>query len=331
MKSEYLIFTEIIGCGKIGKIALDSFHKYHNYPVHIYGTAEDFKFITPNENNIFIEVEKSLLEKFSQGHLGTATLWTNIIRSCPTKYMIHFDSDVIFRENIIDSMMEKSKDYDLIGPRRNYHNNPNGRADVTSLPDISQTDCFLFNKNHISKKYLKNKFGSVNELKLFFSIPFKYSIKRFVKVFLLNDWPEDIFTQMIIGFFNPLGFPIIDFFDPVMFDMLKNGAKIYHLPFDDVGGLDYNGSRNNKCFEFNNFPTPYKIDFGEKLVHFSCVGSGMNFYKNKESIKNVDGKYMICALDRYALFCKIFYGEDLPGFNLLPYSKIIDEIKKWYQ
>ena len=66
MKSEYLIFTEIIGCGKIGKIALDSFHKYHNYPVHIYGTAEDFKFITPNENNIFIEVEKSLLEKFSE-------------------------------------------------------------------------------------------------------------------------------------------------------------------------------------------------------------------------------------------------------------------------
>ena len=134
---------------------------------------------------------------------------------------------------------------------------------------------------------------------------------------------------MIHGTYNPFPFPTIDFFDPVMFDMVHNGAKILHLSSDDVGGWDIHGSRDNVFKDINNFPTSYKLDFGKKLVHFSCVGSGMNFYLHPEIIDTVGKEYATAALDRYALFCKIFYNETLTGISVEPYKKIID-IQEWY-
>lgn len=101
------------------------------------------------------------------------------------------------------------------------------------------------------------------------------------------------------------------------------------MDFNDVGGCDKYGKRDNIFKDINNFPTPYKIDFGSKLAHFSCVGSGMNFYLNKDSRINVSKTYVECALDRYALFCKTFYNEDLPGFDLKKYEKIF-LVKNWY-
>ena len=65
------------------------------------------------------------------------------------------------------------------------------------------------------------------------------------------------------------------------------------------------------------------------MVHFSCVGSGMNFYYNRAAAENVNPEYVRCALDRYALFCKTFYGEDIPEIPLDKYKSIL-EIKNWY-
>ena len=330
----YYIYTEIVNCGKIGKIAIDSFHKYHNYKIHIYGTKEDFKWIEKNDNNIFIEVNHHIIDGYKSGHIGTALLWEDIIKNCPDDYLIHFDSDVIFRENIIGDMIEKSKEYDLIGPIRNYTNNPYGFKKVSGQTDLCQTNIFLFNKKKISNKYIK-------ETSRFLFIPFKKIIKLTLKEFLrrikwfiknniiLQKYNMNVFTQMIHGTYNPFTFPTIDFFDPVMFDMVMNGAKIYHLDFNEVGGCDYYGKRDNQYKEINNFPTPYKLDFGSKLVHFSCVGSGMNFYNNKNATLNVGKNYVECALDRYALYCKIFYNEQIPDIELGKYKEIL-EIKNWY-
>lgn len=333
MEKDFFIYTEIVNCGKIGKIALDSFHKYHNHKVHVYGTKEDFKWIKNNENNIFIEVNENIIKGYKHGHIGTALLWEKIIKECKSKYMIHFDSDVIFRANIIDEMIEKSKEYDLIGPIRNYHHNPQGIKEVMCQTDLCQTNCTLFNKSKISEKYLKDKSLSFPSIKILLSISllqFLRRIKWFIKNnIILKKYKLSKFAQMIHGTYNPFNFPTIDFFDPVMFDMIINGAKIYHLDFNEVGGCDKYGKRDNIFKEINNFPTPYKLDFGSKLVHFSCVGSGMNFYKNKDAAKNISHHYVNAALDRYALFCKTFYNEDLPEIPLEKYEKIFT-IKEWY-
>ncbi len=316
------IFTEIVNCGKIGKIALDSFHKYHNHKVHIFGRPEDFKWILSHQNNIFIEVDGKVLKGYESGHVGTALLWEKIIRECPTDAMIHFDSDVIFRANIIDEMIEKSKEYDLIGPIRNYHHNPNGRDDVRYLADLCQTNCTLFKKSKISANLLSGKNFSMNWN--------RNGIKNLAKKILRRPTSQmSIFAQMIHGSYSPFKFNVIDFFDPVMFDMINNGAKIFYLNHDEVGGCDRYGKRDNAFKEINNFPTPYKLDFGSKLSHFSCVGSGMNFSQHPELINKVGPHYFNCALDRYALFCKIFYGEDTSNIDLSIYKPILD-IKNWY-
>jgi hypothetical protein len=329
----YYIFTEIVGCGKIGRIALDSFHKYHNYKVFVYGTKDDFKYIKENKNNIFVEVDRKILGGYKNGHIGTALLWEKVIKNCSEKFILHFDSDTIFRANIIDEMVEKSKEYDIIGPIRNYHHNPQGIRSVRHLADICQTNCILFNKELISKKYIEKKGLGLPTFKVIFSLPiiqlarrFKWFIKNRI---ILRKQSLSIFCQMIHGTYSPFSFSTIDFFDPVMFNMIINGAKIYHLDFDEVGGCDKYGKRDNKFKDINNFPTPYKIDFGSKLAHFSCVGSGMNFYHNPISKNNVGKSYVECALDRYALFCKTFYDESLPDINLDKYEKIIN-IKDWY-
>lgn len=323
------IYTEIVSCGKIGKIALDSFHKYHDYPVHVYGTKEDFGWITQHKNNIFIEVDSAVLIGYERGHVGTALLWEKVIKECPADTMIHFDSDVIFRANIVDEMIERSTTYDLIGPIRNYHRNPHGRSDISHLTDICQTNCTLWKKSKISPRYLTGK--TVWSLRsLFTKSPLqlarglKWKLKH-----LLSKNKLSTFARMIHGTYNPFPFPTIDFFDPVMFDMIQNGAKIFHLSCDEVGGWDAHGSRDNAFADINNFPTPYKLDFGSKLVHFSCVGSGMNFYLHPERALHVGKAYVAASLDRYALFCKIFYNETLPTISTDQYGAIL-AIKEWY-
>ena len=327
MIMEPYIFTEIINCGKIGRIALDSFHKYHHLPVHVFGTRQDFVQLLPNDNNILIEVAPELVEKFKAGHAGTAALWTQVIRQATERLIIHFDSDVIFRAEAISDLIRLSANYDLIGPIRNYRHNPQHNPAMASLPDVCQTSFFLFNKERISWQYRsKSAFNWYWRPLINFFKNSREQTRQRVRYFLTAADPLEM---MVKGGYNPLGHATIDFFDPVMFDMINNGAKVFHLDFDDFGGCNFYGRRDNAYRELNDFPTPFKIDFGKKMVHFSAVGSGMNFYYAGGAISNVSQSYIDYAIDRYALFCKIFYQEDIAGVDLSKYQKIL-EVKDWY-
>jgi len=334
MKDTHYIFTEIVNCGKIGRIALDSFHKYHNYKVHIFGTKADFEWIIPNANNVFAEVDDEIVRGFQKGHVGTALIWERVIRNCEPHFVIHFDSDVVFRGNIIDFMIERSREYDIVGPIRNYHHNPNQRDDVRFLADLCQTCCILFNKRRISSRYIEsNKRNPVPSREILFSL----SIHKIVQLcrmiikerLFLRKSQLSILARMIHGTYNPFNFGVIDFFDPIMFHMIMNGARIFHLDPDEVGGFDKYGRRDNKYKEINDFPSPYKIDFGSKIAHFSCVGSGMNFYAHRDISKIVGDHYFQSAVDRYCLFSKIFYDEEMPDFDVGKYSSIV-EVENWY-
>ncbi len=311
MRSIY-IWTEVFNCAKIGNPALRSYLKYHNYPVNVYGYEDDLEEIIDHPNIIKIKIpqrsiftklkyypiqmksiisENELRDAYKEGHRGTSLLWTHIIMTSSSEVLIHFDSDVLFLGEIISEIINAMNDADIVGPIRNYKNNPNKRDDVRAYNDVVQTVLFGFKPKLISK------------------FPFKK---------LMN---------MVRGTWNPLNHPVIDFFDPVSFNMIKNGARVKFLSCDDVGGTSIYGDRNNCHAEINNYHTNNKLDFGNKLIHFSSAGSGMYYYNNVNNI-NVANSYVKYAIDRYALYCKVIYNEDL-GVDLSMYDGLVRELKKW--
>lgn len=274
-KNDIFIFTEIYRCGKIGKISIESFVKHHPKAfIHVFGTPADFAWISKHPNIFFVDLsgEEKLLNAFNQGHLGTATLWARIIQDRPEKYIIHIDSDLIFRAEAISDISKRfAKGFNLVGYIRNYKHNPNNRDDVRHLSDVVQTAFFGFNRQKISQ----------------------YPLKTLIK--------------MCQGGYNPLRHPTIDFFDPVMFDILKNGGKVSHLSQADYGGCNLFGKRDSIAYPKLN----RLIDFGHKSIHFSAVGSGMNFYEHPKTIRNIPDTYKNYAIEKYALFCKLYYDESL--------------------
>lgn len=245
MTNQSFVFTECFNCGLILKKCLESFFKYHpDTKVNVFGTFKDFKEIGKHKNIEYFELsdDLELKECFKHGHLGTAHIGTRVIKefSVGYDYIIHFDSDVIFRKESISLLTDKiNEGFSLIGPRRCYRNNMNGKKDLDNLADVTQTYFYAFNKNKIS------------------------------------DYDFKTLRQMIVGYFNPLNHPILDYFDPVSFDILKNGGRICFLEVDEIGGLTEQGDRKNKFGELN-----VDMDFGSNIMHHAGIGSGMRCFFN---------------------------------------------------
>jgi hypothetical protein len=289
MQNKAFIFTESYGCGLILKKCLESFFRHHpDTVVHVFGTHKDFKELGKFKNVEYVELsdDLELKECFKHGHLGTAHIGARVIKefSKGFDYIIHFDSDVIFQKESLTLLYDKiDEGYDLIGPVRCYKNNMNGRTDLSELSDVSQTYFYAFNKTKIS------------------------------------DYSFVDLRNMIVGFHNPLNHPILDYFDPVSFDILKNGGKSYFLDVNLVGGLTLEGNRKNKYEELNS-----DMDFGENLMHFAGVGSGMKFYF--QGAEQTNQSYVDWALKRFALYYKLLYG--ISADNIEVDDKIFELLKK---
>jgi hypothetical protein len=267
------IFTEAFNCGLILKKCLESFFVYHkNTIVNVFGTKKDFDDIGffKNVNYVDLTLNQEVKSHYQNGHLGTAYIGSRVIKEYSEgyDYIIHFDSDVIFRKESLSLLTDKiNEGYDLIGPVRCYKNNMNGRTDLSDYSDVVQTYFYAFNKTKIS------------------------------------DYDINTLQQMIVGNYNPLNHPILDYFDPVSFDILKNSGKMYFLDTDLVGGLTKEGNRFNKYKEPNE-----DMDFGENLIHFAGVGSGMSFYHNKNYAYQ---GYQDWSIKRFILYYRLFYNEEL--------------------
>ena len=310
----FFVFMEVVRCGEIGSVTLRSFFKYHpGQIVHVFGLEDDRRSIAEFKDVIFHSLDKpepqdtiwgnsklqryrftrrarQIAHNFDYGHLGTASLWAHIIQTCPEKFIIHFDSDVIFRAPALDDITSRLQNgYDIVGPPRAYKNNPNKRDDIRSLMDLTQTCFFGFNKDKVPN----------------------YSYKTL--------------TKMCQGLYNPDGFDMLDFFDPVARSIMKNDGQIFYLSPDDYGGWGREGTRTNKYPELNAI-----VDFGNKMSHFSAVGSGMNFYKNGGKIKKVADDYVQYGLEKYAVYMKLFYNKVIDvKYDSKKYAPLFD-VKKWY-
>ncbi len=276
--NDIFVFTEIINCGKIGRIALQSYHRHHNYPVHIFGTVNDFMDLGDevfhNDNTIPVVVSDNdrLLDKFKKGHEGTAALMAQVCKNKFGEYarFIRFDSDIYFKQECL-SIVEQAFDegYDIVGTRRCYGNNPGGVPNLHGYPDTVST-----------------YFMGLNLEKL-------------------PDYSIETLSKMCQGAWHPLGYPTLDFFDPVTHVMLETGAKMKFLDRNEFGSQDENGKKVND-YELN-----LHMDCGSKLIHLGGIASGYSYF-NKQS--NPEKSYGEWALGRYSLFAKVFYNEDI-GYN----------------
>lgn len=273
MNDDVFIFAIGYNCGKVLNKMLESFHAHHDAKIHIIGTRKDFKNAMVHPNNEYIDVseDKVLAELFKQGHVGTSYVWTKVITgqygAC--KKIVQIDSDVIFREEALSDILTKfDEGYDLIGPRRPYKNNKCNRDDIRHLEDVVSTYFLGVNLEKISK------------------------------------YDFNTLHRMIVGYYCPAGNPILDFFDPVSFDIIRNGGRVCYLPSQDYGSTDENGDSDNGHQQMNSL-----YDFGNKLIHFAGIGSGQNFVNNGNG--NVPATYTEWAKKRFSLYMKVFYDEDI--------------------
>lgn len=285
------IFSICFNCGKILKKALESFFKYHpEQKVHVFGTVKDFKDLKEFKNNLeFIELssDDKLKEYYKNGHLGTAYIFAKVLNKEYGNYnkVIHFDSDVIFREECLSDIISGfEQGYDLIGQRRSYEKNRCNRNDLVGIKDVVGTCFFGVNLDKIST----------------------------------HDF--DTLHRMVVGYYNPHSHPILDFFDPVSFEILYNDGKIKYLDFNDYGASNENGSWENLYPELN-----LLFDFGKKFVHFAGIGSGMNFYYNGSG--SVPTSYSDWAKERFSMYMKLFYNEDLSiKYNIDTFNNIKENL-----
>ncbi len=291
MNNKPFIFTEVFNCGEIAKKCLETYSEFHNETIHVFGTYKDFKEFPQLPCVEYIEVsgDLALKEAYQHGHLGTGYIFAKVIQEYAQgyDYIIHIDSDIIFRKESLSLLQEKiDQGYDLIGPYRCYKNNLNGRKDLGKYKDVTQTYFFAFNKNKIS------------------------------------NYDFNTLHRMCTGYYCPANQPILDFFDPVGFDILRNNGKIAFLNYDEVGGMNEHGDKANKYDGINKH-----LDFGDNLIHFAGVGSGRNFYKNPHL--EYSKSYVDWSKGRYALYQKAVYNQELPGVE---YNKeILNEISKYYE
>lgn len=289
------IFTEAYNCGKIARVAIESFLKFHrDTTINVFGKDSDFKEIGLNLNSVnYIDLEDdvNLESLYKNGHDGTAYIFASVLLKKFGEYerIIHFDSDVLFREECISDIEEGfNQGYHLIGQRRNYEKNRPGidslyGQSLKGIPDTIGT-CF---------------FGmSLNKL----------TIRDF-----------EIVRRMCLGKISLTGEPILDFFDPVSFHVMHNSGKVLYLPSEDYGGGDSDGNWDNGFHGLN-----LLCDFGKKLVHFAGVGSGLNFTRNGAG--NVPASYSDWAVGRYNLYSMIFYGESDGPYDAEAYLKISKEL-----
>jgi hypothetical protein len=290
------IFTEAYNCGKIARVAIESFLKYHpKETVNVFGKKIDFKEVGIDSlrvNYIPLDDDITLKNLYVNGHAGTSYIHAGVLLKKYGEYknIIHFDSDVLFRDECISDITKSLEEgYSLVGQRRNYEKNRGGVEDIggkslKGIPDTIGT-CF---------------FGMDLE---------SLTIKNFETV-----------MKMCVGGISLTGEPILDYFDPVSFHVMKNGGKVKYLPNIDYGGGDHLGNWDNGFYELN-----LLCDFGKKLVHFAGVGSGLNFKKNGSG--NVPKTYSSWAKERYNLYSMLFCGENIGPYDENAYKKMKTELE----
>ena len=272
-KKEVFIWTEAFNCGEILQPMLSSYIRHNDYPIHVYGTQSDLDevllksdlviFEKLNKRNNLVSVEDKILNGYKNGHKGTAILWTYLIKTRSEKIFIHLDSDTIFLEDVITDLIDAImiQGYAIAGSRRAYKNRSYRKEGIDGKllnlrPDAINTDCFAFDTQYISKRP--------------------------------NFW----LRRKILGRRVSIN-PVVDFFDPITFEVIKKGGLVKYMDSPDDGLNSYINTDSK---------------FIKSRISFAAVGSGCNFYKNGH--RGIPRGYSDFALASYSLFAFEFLQKN---------------------
>jgi hypothetical protein len=285
------IWTEAFNCGEILEPMLASYLAHNKYPIHVYATEKDFQEAKVKSNLVIFEslnsksffgksLESKILKGYTKGHKGTAILWEHIIHSRNEDILIHLDSDNIFLADVIEDLIQaiEVEGHDLAGSRRPYrsrHYRRDGKdsKQLDARPDTVNTDCFAFTKD---------------------------KIKRHPRFWL---------RRKILGRRVSLK-PVVDAFDPVTFEIIKQNGKVKYMDSPDAG---FHSTSN------------WNSKFLNSRISFAAVGSGCNFFKN--GYGSVPEHYAKYAISSYSLFALELLNKDI-GIPPLINEGITDKLKK---
>jgi hypothetical protein len=289
---DIFIYTEFVRCGEIGTHAVKTFHKYHDLPLHIFCSEADLQYIPENKNNNIHLIDKNdmLYNAFDYGHEGTAILWTYIIKQIKPKKIVHFDSDVIFKGDLVADIIDKLKEHDIVGSRRCYKYNANNRDDIRYLNDTVNTYCFGCDVTRL------------------YDLDFN----------LLKNWVKGYSVQM--------SHPVLDFFDPVCFYLYSKGATAHFIDYEIIGCFNELGSKKNSYATMNDG----NGDCGDKIIHFAGVGSGRNFYLMKENNQpiRVAPSYVDFGLRQYHIYSSVIFNKAILSSTDSKTDEIIQLVKQ---
>jgi hypothetical protein len=284
------IWTEAFNCGELLSPFLKSYLQHNDQEINVYGFKSDLNKIEFDHPKIILHdlegivfQNQSLVEMMSKsyksGHLGTAILWAWLIKNRPEEFFVHLDADTIFLDDVIkDFSVAIKQGYKLGGSRRPYRSRSYRKSGLDGWllnrrKDVLNTDCFYFNT-----ALIKN-------------IPFKWLVR------------------MIRGRrTGPL--PVVDFFDPVIFRLLRKKEKVLYLDSPN-SGFHSNGEGESL--------------FHRKRISFAAVGSGINFYKNPEIVTSPG--YKEFALASYSLYSEMILDIKVPIKPLEDHS-LKEKLKK---
>jgi hypothetical protein len=270
---DVFIWTEAFNCGEILAPMLSSYVKHHNLPIHVYGTQNDLDEVLVKSDLIVFEklnkrynavsVLDKILKGYKNGHKGTAILWAYLIKTRSEKIFIHLDSDTIFLEDVVTDLIDAimMQGYSIAGSRRAYKNRAYRKEGLDGKllnlrPDAVNTDCFAFDTQYINKH------------------------------------PYFWLRRKILGRRVSIN-PVVDFFDPITFEIIKKGGLIKYMDSPDGG--------------FNSF-IDNDSKFIKSRISFAAVGSGCNFYKNGHT--GIPKGYSDFALASYSLFAFEFLQKN---------------------
>lgn len=286
------VFTEIINCAEVGKVMLESYHRHHTTPIHVFATQKDIfelgEEMEWHPNNFFIDVTKdeTLKKLYQTGHQGTAYLFAKVLSGeigGEFDSIVHIDSDIFIKTNCVSSLVDLlDAGADIVGSRRCYKNNPAGIVVPDGIPDTIST--YFFGMKRIA-------------------IPAGFN---FVELMALCSG-----TDVRVGHM------IFDFFDGITFHALRQGAFIKFVDKNLIGGQDKNGSKDNA------FPSNKHLDMGFWLCHFGGAGSGCAYHKDKANQNKSYGEW---ALIRYALFVSAFSDGIITDYKDKP---VYDKAGRW--
>jgi hypothetical protein len=151
VSEDYLIWTEVFGCGQIIGPLAQSFLAHHEEVLTVFGSPQDLEHLPDHPRlrgvvpaySDFGADAREVARRYAKGHSGTAYLWSGLMLSEAGRLLVHLDSDQVLLGDVLTPIQEAlERGASIAGPRRPQKVNvPSWRPGRTPADTVA-TFCF---------------------------------------------------------------------------------------------------------------------------------------------------------------------------------------------